>query len=48
MTRPKGSGRHVILDLSYGDYSVNKATEHAQYDDTPFQLKLPNLDGLVD
>ena len=47
MTRPKGSGRRVILDLSFGDHSVNKATEHTQYDHTPFHLKLPNLDGLV-
>ena len=26
MTRPKGKGRRVILDLSFGDHSVNKAT----------------------
>ena len=26
MTRPKGSGQRVILDLSYGDFSLNKAT----------------------
>ena len=45
MTRPKGSG--VILDLFYGDYSVNKATERVQYDHTPFQLKLTNLEVLV-
>ena len=36
MTRPKGSGRRVILDLSYGDYSVHKATERTQNDNTPF------------
>ena len=48
MTRPKGSGRRVILDLSFGDHSVNKATERTQYDHTPFHLKLPSLDTLVD
>ena len=48
MTRPKGAGRRVILDLSFGDHSVNKATERTQYDYTPFQLKLPSLDSLVD
>ena len=48
MTRPKGMGRLVILDLSFGDFSVNKATEHTHYDHTPFLLKLPNLDGLVE
>ena len=48
MTRPKGSGRRVILDLYFGEHSVNKATECTQYDHTPFQLKLLNLDGLVD
>ena len=26
MTRPKGQGRRVILDLSFGVFSVNKAT----------------------
>ena len=48
LTRPKGSGRRDILDLSFGDHSVNKATELTQYDHTPFHLKLPNLDALVD
>ena len=48
MTHPKGSGRCVILDLSFGEHSVNKATARTQYDHTPFHLKLPNLDGLVD
>ena len=47
MTRPKGSGRRVILDLSYGDYSVNHATNKELYDDSPFQLTLPSLDHLL-
>ena len=47
MTRPKGSGRRVILDLNYGDFSGNKATCKETYDGTPFTLKLPKLDDLV-
>ena len=47
MTWPKGAGRHVILDLSFGDFSVNKATKRVHYGHTPFSLKLPNLDGLI-
>ena len=43
MTHPKRSGRRVILHLSFGEHSTNKAIEHTQYDHTPFQLKLPNL-----
>ena len=38
MTRLKGLGRRVILDLSYGDYSVNQATDKDLYDGRPFQL----------
>ena len=47
MTRPKGLGRRVIVDLSFGDHSVNKATEREVYDATPFSLKLPVLDALI-
>ena len=47
MTRPKGSGRRVILDLSYGDFSLNKATDRLKFDDRPFSLKLPSLDHLL-
>ena len=47
MTRPKGSGRRVILDLTFGDFSVNKATCKESYDGIPFTLKLPKLDDLV-
>ena len=47
MTRPKGSGRRVILDLSFGEYSVNKATLKGVYEDKEFTLKLPRLDDLI-
>ena len=47
MTCPKGLGRRVIVDLSFGDYSVNNATNTQVYDATPFHLKLPVLDGLI-
>ena len=47
MTRPKEKGRRVILDLSYGDNSVNKATSRDHFDNVQFQLKLPNLDVLI-
>ena len=47
MTRPKEKGRRVILDLSYGDNSVNKATSRDHFDNIHFQLKLPNLDVLI-
>ena len=47
MTRPKGSGRRVILDLSYGEGSVNNATNRDLFDDKPFKLKLPSLDHLL-
>ena len=40
-------GHRVILDLSFGDCSVNKATGKAHFDGMPFQLKLPSLDALV-
>ena len=47
MMRPKGSGRRIILDLSYGDCSLNKATEKSWFDGKPFTLKLPSLDHLL-
>ena len=47
MTRPKGDGRRVILDLSYGSNSVNKNTHTGLYDNTLFTLKLPNLESLL-
>ena len=47
LTRPKGKGRRVILDLSFGDYSVNGATCKEFYDNSSFSLKLPSLDNLV-
>ena len=47
MTRPKGSGRRVILDLSYREGSVNSATNRDLFDDKPFKLKLPSLDQLI-
>ena len=39
MTRPKGMGRRIILDLSYGDYSLNKSTNRECFDGKPFTLK---------
>ena len=47
ITRPKGLGRRVIVDLLFGDYSVNKATDRDVYDSSPFMLKLPVLDALI-
>ena len=47
MTRPKGSGRRIILDLTYGDFSLNKATDKNCFDGDPFTLKLPSLDQLL-
>ena len=47
MTRPKGPGRRVILDLSFGDFSVNKATNKDSFDGSPFTLKLPRLELLI-
>ena len=46
MTRPKGPGRQIIIDLSFGPYSVNNVTVRNQYDSTPSDLKL-SLDVLV-
>ena len=47
ITRPKGEGRCVILDLSYGENSVNNATERYQFDGEDFKLTLPSLDNLL-
>ena len=47
MTRPKGEGRRVILDLSYVENSVNNATERYQFDGEDFKLTLPSLDSLL-
>ena len=47
MTRPKGEGRRVILDLSYGENSVNNATERHQFDGENFKLTLPSLNNLL-
>ena len=47
MTRPKGVGHRVILDLSFGDFSVNKATPKGVYEGKEFNLKLPRLDHLI-
>ena len=47
MTYPQGLGRRVIVDLSFGDYSVNKATDRDVFDASPFILKLPVLDALI-
>ena len=47
MTRPKGDGRHVILDLSYGENSVNNATDRDHFDGDDFTLTLPSLANLL-
>ena len=47
MTRPKGTGRMVILDLTYGDHSVNNYTDRELYDGSPFKLTLSTLDSLL-
>ena len=47
MTPPKGLGRRVIVDLSFSDYSVNKATDREVYDMSLFIFKLPVLDTLI-
>ena len=47
MTHPKGKGRSVILDLSFGDFSVKKARRSDVYDGLPFTLNLPKLDYLI-
>ena len=47
MSRPKGTGRRVILDLSYGDNSVNVHTTRDLFDTVPFKLTLPSLDNML-
>ena len=47
MSRPKGAGRRVILDLSYGENSVNVHTTRDSFDTMPFKLSLPSLDNLL-
>ena len=47
MTRPRGLGRRVILDIVFGDYSVKKATSNGTYEGLDYTLKLPRLDDLV-
>ena len=47
MTRPKGSGRRIILEFSYGEGSVNKAMDKDIFGDRPFKLKLHSLDELL-
>ena len=48
LTRPKGENqRRVIVDLSYGDTSVNKNTDKGAYEGRKFTLQLPTLDNLI-
>ena len=47
MTRPKGNGRRVILDLSYGENAANNATSKETFDEATFKLTLPSLDNLL-
>ena len=47
MSHPKGDGRRIILDLSFGLHSVNNNTNTTRYDGCPFKLKLPNLDSIL-
>ena len=47
MTRYKGAGRRIILGLSYGEASVNKATDKHVFDEIVFSLKLPSPDALL-
>ena len=47
MTRPKVTGRRVILDLTYGAHSVNNYTDRDLYDGSIFKLSLPTLDSLL-
>ena len=46
MTRPKRDGRHVIVDLSYEECSVNNAPDKEFFDGTDFKLTSPSLDNL--
>ena len=47
MRHPKGKGRRIILNLSFGRDSVNNHTDTTCYNGRPFKLKLPNLDSIV-
>ena len=47
MTRPKGASCRIILDLSYGYNSVNKATDKYLFDEKTLTLKLPSSDALL-
>ena len=47
MTRPKGAGRRVILDLTYGDHTFNNYTDRDRYDGSTFKWTLPTLDSLI-
>ena len=48
MTRPKdGNKRRVIVDLSYGEATVNGVTIRNSYEDTEFNLQLPSLDHVL-
>ena len=49
MTRPKDIvKRRVIVDLSYGDDSVNGSTDRELYEGEPFQLQLQTVDHVLD
>ena len=50
MTRPKhdSSSRRVIMDLSWGDHSVNSHIDNSQYLGTPYKLALPTVDTITD
>ena len=47
MTRPKGNGRRLILDLSYGENLVNNATSKETFNESTFKLTLPSLDNFL-
>ena len=47
MSRPKAMGSRIILDLSHGDLSVNKATDREKFDGREFALKLPSQNYLL-
>ena len=47
MTRPKGTGHRVILDLSHRYRSVNNATDKDRFGGSTFKLILLTLDNLL-
>ena len=48
MSQPKdGSGRRIIVDLSFGDDSVNNITLRGVYYSSGFELTLPSLANLI-